>query len=335
MCRNFVKYIAPRERVSTEWRSKKALGAKHAQKLADKMQLYYRPLYALMRLHLDEGMSLKDAVDKIEETRGSNWERWAKGLDTSDASKKRYMRHVLSEDFEKEVRDAFRPVPTPPKQEVVPPSTDPSLSVYLGLDPSTSCGFSIVKLNASRIVSIDVGVVRLPAGESDAARCSAFLERLKSLLDPPPIHIFSESFFGQGRSGDTMNYKVRSVIEMEAFRLSIPFSEVPPQTWKKEIAGDGGAEKEAAKLAIEERMGTSFPAKVYNGEKWTKEKDTLLDASDATGIALAGVKKQVGTLSFADTFSIRALGNDKVLLGKRLGGGGQKRQRSPSAEVIE
>ena len=55
-------------------------------------------------------------------------------------------------------------------------------------------------------------------------------------------------------------------------------------------------------------MRFSFPKKIFVNGKWSQDKKRMLDASDATTIALHGVRKHHGMLSFAESFYVAAPG---------------------------
>jgi len=73
------------------------------------------------------------------------------------------------------------------------------------------------------------------------------------------------------------------------------------------------AEKVEAKSAMEVSMGYFFPRDLFIRGRWLKFR---LDASDATGIALYGVKQRDGAITFADSFKISAPGLPRVRYGK-------------------
>ena len=147
----------------------------------------------------------------------------------------------------------------------------------------------------------------------DGARCLSLQEQIRPLLSPPPDHAFIEPFFGHGRQGDPISYKLRAVIEMELASRNIDYAEVAPQRWKKEITGDGKAEKRTVKEAVEQLMGCSFPERLFIRRKWLKFRD---DASDATAIGLGGMLQR-GPLTFSAFLRVSAPGLPLPKLGKR------------------
>lgn len=66
-------------------------------------------------------------------------------------------------------------------------------------------------------------------------------------------------------------------------------------------------------------MQYTFPTKVYNASKkaWSVDKKKLLDASDAAGIGLFGVRDRHSAIAFAPTFAVSAPG-PRALRGARF-----------------
>jgi len=196
------------------------------------------------------------------------------------------------------------------------PVAENATTRYLALDPSLSCGFAIIQLNAaSQILSVDVGVLEVDkAITSDGPRCVNLQEQLRPLLTPPPDHAFIEPFFGHGRQGDAISFKLRAAIEIELAVHQVELTEVVPQTWKKEVSGNGKADKAAVKAALEKTLGIAFPSHLFIRGRWLKFRD---DASDATGIGFWGVIQR-GPLAFASSLRVSAPGLPKPRSGKSL-----------------
>jgi len=285
-----------------------------------------------MKLHMDDGMKIGEACGAVENQRnGRDFTAFCKTLEkVKPEDQKRYKHRLTSEEFETLVLTPPPPSeqPTRPPTPVATPmdaenesestlmnagsvaSVDGATTRYLALDPALSCGYAVVQLNsASEIVAIDVGVLDVSDKTltNDGQRCNALQCRLKPLLSPRPDHVFIEPFFGHARASDAISFKLRGAIEMSLVQTDpeITYSEMPPQTWKKAVTGSGSADKPRIKDAIERKMSRMFPKKLHVNGKWRPFKD---DASDATGIGLAGVVQRHETLSFAPSFRIAAPG---------------------------
>ena len=197
------------------------------------------------------------------------------------------------------------------------PAIENAVTRILALDPAISCGFSILQLDAAgQILSVDVGVIDVSDKTltSDGARCNSLQEQVRTLLSPVPDHVCLEPYFGHGRQGDAISFKLRAAIEMQIAALDIEYTEVAPQTWKKTIA-KGNADKPTIRTAIEQSMGFHFPMNLFIRGRWLKFRD---DASDATGIALHAVKEVCGSISFAASLIVQAPGKPKPRPGKPL-----------------
>ena len=91
--------------------------------------------------------------------------------------------------------------------------------------------------------------------------------------------------------------------------------QVPAQTWKKTIAGKGSADKGEVKKAIEKQTSFHFPANLFIRGRWLKFRS---DASDATAIALHGVRQVYEGISLAEPLIVEAPGLPKPRPGKVL-----------------
>jgi len=334
------KMVADTVTQCREWRSENTVGKTKCSALSYVINTFYEPLMiAVVRLHIDEGKTILQAIDTVEELRNcQDFTAFVKDKSTflskfpklENEPKKRYVQRLLhpqfAEDYKAElVAECAKPEPVEsepqPDLDVASsadsdplsvPVTDGAATRIVGFDPALCTGFAVVQLDsAGQILSLHVGVLDVSdrSLECDGARCVALMQRLSPLLSPTPDCAFIEPFFGHGRQGDAISVKLRAAIEIEFARREIKYIECAPQTWKLSVTRNGRAEKEEVKAAIELAMRHHFPAKVYANTKWTRDKKKLLDASDATGIALYGVNQFCGhALSFADSFRICALG---------------------------
>jgi Holliday junction resolvasome RuvABC endonuclease subunit len=175
--------------------------------------------------------------------------------------------------------------------EEVLPQMDTKLSVpvvpdavtrIVGLDPSLSCGVSVLQLDSQhKVLSVDVGVIDISSKSlgTHGARCNELQRLLSPLLDPPPTSVYIESYYvhpfrdpkdGKWKvhqEGIDLNYKIRGALEMLLENLNLPFSYVAPQTWKSEVVGDGNAEKQVVKDFIERMMGMHFHPRLYSHDR--------------------------------------------------------------------
>ena len=103
-----------------------------------------------------------------------------------------------------------------------------------------------------------------------------------------------ESYISHARETDAVGIELRMAIRMQLDARGLPYEEVTPQVWKKDVGCKGKPESEPAKekarvrSVIEGAMGFSFPPKVYlNGSQrkdpWSGDRQRIGDVSDATG----------------------------------------------------
>ena len=302
----YVDNVAPKEREGSGWRSEKMVGKQEARRVGHLINDVYNPVaFAVMQRHLDEHMALNDAVAAVEALRNpADW-KFIKGLPDWKKDRKedaaRYLSKLLDKDFWEAYKAATAssappsapPAAEPPAAEVATSTIAPvpgSTTRILGLDPSTSCGWSLVHLDGSKVVAIHCGVFDVKALETAGARCNALATQVRQLLDPLPTHAYLETYvFNPSTPKDAaINYKLRAALEMALDSSGVALHEVAPQTWKRAIAGDGKAEKQKVKAAIEKRKCT-FPMHLpINGRMLTLRDD----ASDAVAIALYGAQQQ-------------------------------------------
>ena len=158
--------------------------------------------------------------------------------------------------------------------------TEDATTRIIGLDPSLSCGVSILQLNAQdEILSIDVGVLDISCKKTlltHGSRCNELQRLLTPLLSTPVDMVYIESYFVPlfrdprdskwkvNQVGVDLNYKIRGALEMLLDKQGIPYSYVAPQTWKKDIVGNGTSEKSVIKDMIESKMGFHFHPRLFS-----------------------------------------------------------------------
>lgn len=163
--------------------------------------------------------------------------------------------------------------------ELSVPVMDGAAFRIIGLDPSLSCGISVLQMGAQdEILSIDTGLLDVSCKTltTAGARCNELQRLLTPFLSAPVDMVYIESFYvspfrdsRDGRwkvnqEGVDVNYKLRGALEMALDRHAIPYSFVAPQTWKNAVVGDGMAEKAVIKEIIERKMGFRFPPRLFS-----------------------------------------------------------------------
>ena len=148
--------------------------------------------------------------------------------------------------------------------------------MVLGIDPGTSTtGFGLIQIEAGRLVLLEAGVFRSPAGPELATRIRALCGQLESLLDRRAAdRVALEGLFAARnvRSVLTMAH-VRGAFLLTLARRGLAVSEYSPREVKKAVTGYGAAEKDQVRRMVGRLVGQpglSVP----------------LDASDALAVAI-------------------------------------------------
>jgi len=325
----YLNHVAPKERISNAWRNTAAYGGgddgrAKMKRIGALIASYECILFEVMRRHLDDGLDVWAAVDAVEAMRIPKGEwKFTPQLPAHDHdTKARCKTMLLDESFATRTLDArattssssissaFTAVVSPVHAASPVPvrSTAPVDGVvrYLALDPSLSCGWALLHVSASRLVSVDVGVFSIE-GTTDGARCLCLQEQLRSLLTPAPVHAFIESYHVHAQQGVLVNVKLRAAIEMLLTSRLIEYSEIAPQSWRAHIGvptkGDKATLKDTTKKKLETMFGSSFPRELPVSNDMRPFRH---DASDAVGIGICGVEKSDGKLSLSIPLKIDA-----------------------------
>merc|ERR1719310_1078997 len=116
MLRQWRTIVAPQEKVGKAWRSEGTLGVKEATAIQKAFSTTWFPiLFAIMKRHLDDGMSLEDAANEVQTLKGANGWDFAASLPKPDAeSKARYKAALLQLTSSDAGSTSMPPVPTSP-----------------------------------------------------------------------------------------------------------------------------------------------------------------------------------------------------------------------------
>ena len=167
-------------------------------------------------------------------------------------------------------------------------------SVVLGLDPSQSCGWARLMISARGVLEqVVVGVIDVSDQANDGLKCAKLQSSLDVLTFPKPDKVCTERYYGHGFQSDTINLKLRGVIDMYMESHGISHSTVAPQTWKKTSCQQGNANKKEVRAAIELSLNTTFPEQVMINGTLGAFRD---DVSDAVGIALHAAGELVSSI---------------------------------------
>jgi crossover junction endodeoxyribonuclease RuvC len=146
----------------------------------------------------------------------------------------------------------------------------------LGLDPgSARTGYGLIESRAGRLVSLGYGVISPPRNAPFLERLPLLARRLETLVrDHRPDAIAAEDVFLARNARVALKLgHVRGIALLPALAAGIPVHEYAPRLVKKSVTGYGGAEKEQVRRMVRLLLGL-------------REKDPVLDASDALAVAI-------------------------------------------------
>ena len=163
----------------------------------------------------------------------------------------------------------------------------------MGIDPGTAnTGYGVVARQGGRMVALDGGVVRTPAGSDPAARLAAIHARVCELLDEhrPEALAIEELYFGANVRSAFAVGQARGVVLLAAGQRGIPCWSYTPQQIKGAVCGSGRAEKGQVQRMVQTLLSLpELPAPDHAA-------DALAVAiCHANGAPLAAALEAVGT----------------------------------------
>src|ERR1700730_5740688 len=135
--------------------------------------------------------------------------------------------------------------------------------IVLGIDPGlASTGYGVVATGeaaggAGRIVALDGGVIRTPAGRPRERRLAEIHGSVAALLDKhgPGAVALEELYFGQNARTAFAVGQARGVVMLAAGQREIPCTSYTPQQVKGAVCGSGRAGKEQVARMIKALLG--------------------------------------------------------------------------------
>ena len=340
LIRLYLRKLAPLETQREEskrghgWRDKRYAGIDLTSSWTELLTRTYEPVICGVLRHKDDNIcSLWEAANAIERMRIANQGSYTKLVKSSFfkpftqiPAREPYLKRIREIRFIADALAKLAPTqpPTQPaaSEQITEATAEAAVKVsaltlplvaiegansrIIGIDPSLSSGVCVLQLtSAGEVLALDVRVLDVRSLASDGARCYNLRRFLLPLLSPAPAAVYIESFYGHGRQGDAISYKLRGVIESLLFEFNIVCREVAPQTWKKIAVGDGVADKKKVQNEIERRLGFTFPSHMLISGSLKNFRD---DASDATGIALFALQELYGKVVVAPSLTISSPG---------------------------
>jgi crossover junction endodeoxyribonuclease RuvC len=134
--------------------------------------------------------------------------------------------------------------------------------VVLGIDPGiANTGFGVVARRGGRLVALDGGVVRTPAGAAPEARLAVLFARIEELIDAhrPEALALESLYFGQNVRSAFAVGQARGVILLAAGRRGVDCPLKTPQQVKGALFGSGRAPKEQVTRMVQALLGLGAP----------------------------------------------------------------------------
>jgi crossover junction endodeoxyribonuclease RuvC len=152
--------------------------------------------------------------------------------------------------------------------------------ICFGIDPgSRRTGWGAVRMEGSRLIFLDCGVIAASLEEGLAARLADIYASLTAALrEQAPDRVFLESIFHHKSAKSALILgQARGVALLAAAQTGRELGEVSPAEVKKAVTGSGRAEKEQVQEMVRILLGLPQRAQA--------------DASDALAIAIAGAAR--------------------------------------------
>jgi crossover junction endodeoxyribonuclease RuvC len=136
--------------------------------------------------------------------------------------------------------------------------------VVLGIDPGTAhTGFGVVARHGGRLVALDGGVIRTPAGADAGARLASIHARVGALADAHRADAIAveDLYFGANARSAFAVGQARGVAVLAAGQRGLPCFSYTPQQVKGAVCGSGRAGKEQVQRMVQALLAlTELPA---------------------------------------------------------------------------
>jgi len=149
--------------------------------------------------------------------------------------------------------------------------------IILGIDPGTRImGYAVIKILGKNIEVLQYGVINLEKYTSQELKLKKIFERVTQIVDEflPDEVALEAPFYGKNVQSMLKLGRAQGVAMTAALMREIPITEYAPRKVKQAVTGTGTASKEDLAAMLEKTLKIKFAD------------NTLLDASDALGVAL-------------------------------------------------
>lgn len=159
--------------------------------------------------------------------------------------------------------------------------------LIVGIDPGTATtGYGFLKVNGNSTIDvIRYGLIETSKDESPEKRLANIHTSLMDILNThtPDIMAMEKVFFATNRKTAIRVGQAQGAIMLSAALLNIPLFEYAPGSIKKQVSGNGRADKNEMQKAVRDLLGPGIRKK--------KGKKTHFDnEADALAVALCHLK---------------------------------------------
>lgn len=150
-------------------------------------------------------------------------------------------------------------------------------SIILGIDPGTRImGYGVLRIVGKHIEVVQYGVIHLEKYSTQELKLKKIFERVTQVIEEflPDEVALEAPFYGKNVQSMLKLGRAQGVAMTAALMREIPITEYAPRKVKQSVTGKGTATKEELAAMLEKILKIEF------------EDNTLLDASDALGVAL-------------------------------------------------
>jgi crossover junction endodeoxyribonuclease RuvC len=134
--------------------------------------------------------------------------------------------------------------------------------VVLGIDPGTAhTGFGVVRRDGGRLVALDGGVIRTPAGAPLERRLVGIHARVAEIIDRhrPDSVAVEDVFFGVNARTAFAVGQARGAVLLAAGQRGLPCAAYTPQQVKSAVCGSGRADKAQVQRMVGRLLGLAEP----------------------------------------------------------------------------
>lgn len=162
----------------------------------------------------------------------------------------------------------------------------------MGIDPGTNImGYGLIHVLSSKMNLVDIGVLKLPAGDDHGLKLKKIFDRTIELIElhKPDELAIEAPFFGKNVQSMLKLGRAQGVAIAAALSKNLPICEYPPKKIKMSITGNGSASKEQVAAMLQSLLK-------FN------QKPEFLDATDGLAVAVCH-HFQTGSLQKTKSFT--------------------------------